>query len=280
MGLVVGIDLGTQSLKAVVCDERLRVLGSHSVPLAVASPAPGQAEQDPRAWEAALEPAIAGALDAARAAGAATNAAIDAADVRALAIAGQLDGCVATDAAGAPLHPALIWQDRRATAEVRDVPLELTGQVADASHMAPKIAWLRAHGIAAAHWHQPVSYLVARLTGAHVLDAAHASTTMLFELAAGAWSPALLQQFGIAAATLPEVRPTTAIAGTLRAPLAGIPAGTPVAVGTGDDFSTPLGAGLVAPGPLCVTLGTAEVVGALAAAPVFDRPAARATTDP
>ena len=270
MGLVVGIDLGTQSLKAVVCDEQLAVLGSHSVPVATVYPAPGQAEQDPRAWEAALEPAVAGALAAAKA---------DPASVVALAIAGQLDGCVAVDAHGAPLHPALIWQDRRATAEVLDVPLELTGQVADASHMAPKIAWLRKHGIAAAHWHQPISYLVARLTGAHVLDPAHASTTMLFDLAAGTWSAELLGRYAIAEHTLPAIQPATAIAGTLQGAIAGIPKGIPVAVGTGDDFSTPLGAGAVAPGPLLVTLGTAEVVGTLAAAPVFDRPAARAAAD-
>jgi xylulokinase len=261
--LVVGIDLGTQSLKAVVCDEQLGVLGAHAVPIATAHPQPGWAEQDPRSWEAALEPAVAGALAGARA---------DGRDVVALAIAGQLDGCVAVDASNEPLHAALIWQDRRATAHVQDIALAQTGQVADASHMAPKIAWLRSRGIAAARWHQPVSYLVARLTGAHVLDAAHASTTMLFDLTTGAWAPALLAQYRIDEAQLPAIQPSTAVAGTLSKPLAGIPAGTPVAVGTGDDFSTPLGAGAVSAGPLLVTLGTAEVVGTLAAQPVFDDP--------
>ena len=261
MRLVVGIDLGTQSLKAVVCDEAMRVLGAHSVALVTSFPQPGWAEQDPHAWEAALEPAVAGAL-----------AGRDPAQVVALAIAGQLDGCVAVDASGEPLHPALIWQDRRAVDHVGEVELEVTGQVADASHMAPKIRWLRAHGIAAARWHQPVSYLVARLTGAHVLDPSHASTTMLYDLRTGAWLAE--------GPELPAIAPATSIAGVLRRPLAGIAAGTPVAVGTGDDFATPLGAGLVAPGPLAVTLGTAEVVGALSATPVFDRPAARDGRDP
>jgi xylulokinase len=257
--LVAGIDLGTQSVKAVVCDEAMTVVGSHSVALTTAYPRPGWAEQDPRAWEAALERALAGAVGD------------RGGEVAALAIAGQLDGCVAVDASGDPLHPALIWQDRRATAYVTAVELETTGQVADASHMAPKIAWLRAHGIRAARWHQPVSYLVARLTGADVMDPSHASTTMLYDLRTGAW---------LDDRELPSIAPATSIAGVLRAPLAGIAAGTPVAVGTGDDFSTPLGAGLVAPGPLAVTLGTAEVVGALSPAPVFDRPAARAADDP
>jgi xylulokinase len=259
--LVVGIDLGTQSVKAVVCDEALRVVGAHSVAITTSFPHPGWAEQDPRAWETAMKAAVGGAL-----------AGQEGRAVVALAIAGQLDGCVAVDAAGEPLHPALIWQDRRAVDFVRAVELDVTGQVADASHMAPKIGWLRAHGVHAARWHQPVSYLVARLTGAHVLDPSHASTTMLYDLRSGAWLAD--------AAELPAIAPATAIAGVLHGPLAGIAAGTPVAVGTGDDFSTPLGAGLVSPGLLAVTLGTAEVVGTLSATPVFDRPAARAASDP
>jgi xylulokinase len=259
--LVVGIDLGTQSLKAVVCDEAMRVVAAHSVAIATSFPQPGWAEQDPRAWEAALVPAVAGALEGS-----------DPREVVAVAIAGQLDGCVAVDASGEPLHPALIWQDRRAVDFVREVDLEVTGQVADASHMAPKIGWLRAHGVRAARWHQPVSYLVARLTGAHVMDPSHASTTMLYDLRSGTWLAE--------AAELPAIAPATSVAGVLRQSLAGIAAGTPVAVGTGDDFSTPLGAGLVAPGPLAVTLGTAEVVGALSTTAVFDRPVARAASDP
>src|SRR5206468_9077043 len=137
-------------------------------------PAPDRAEQDPARWEAALAPAIGGALAAARA---------TADDVVGIAFAGQLDGCVAVDAAGAPLHAALIWQDRRAHGELagidRDRLFALTGQIGDPSHMAAKIRWLRGHGIRAARFHQPVSYLVARVAGASVLDPCHASTTML-----------------------------------------------------------------------------------------------------
>ena len=156
----------------------LRVRGQHAVAYDTRYPEPGRAEQDPRLWERALGPAIAGALAAARA---------TAADIAAIAIAGQLDGCVAVDARGAPVHPALIWQDRRAVAQATRVPaarvFDVTGQVADPSHLAPKICWLREHGIAAARFHQPVSYLVARLTGAAVIDPALASTTMLLDLA-------------------------------------------------------------------------------------------------
>jgi xylulokinase len=265
---VIGVDLGTQSVKAVACDDRLVVRGAHAVAVATHAPRPGWAEQDPGDWEAALAPAIAGALAAA---GAGPG------DVAALAVAGQLDGCVAVDAAGEPLHRALIWHDRRAVDFVGAPAFEVTGQVADPSHFAPKLAWLRAHGVRAARFHQPTSYVVARLTGAHVLDPAHASTTMLYDLAACGWSPALLAAYAIDERALPAIAPATAIAGALHAGGAratGLPVGTPVAVGTGDDFATPLGAGIVAPGVVAVALGTAEVVGTVTAARVLDRVAA------
>lgn len=239
------------------------------MPYATHHPAPDRAEQDPGAWEQVLGPAIAGALAA---------AGVHAEDIVALAIAGQLDGCVAVDAAGQPLHAALIWQDRRAVAEVTRADarrvFEIAGQVADASHMAPKICWLRAHGVAAARFHQPVSYLVERLTGAAVLDPALASSTMLLDLATSAWSSELLAAFAITEAELPAIRPTCSVAGTLTAQgarLTGLRAGTPVAVGTGDDFANPLGAGVVAPGSIVCAIGTAEVVGAVSKTAVLDR---------
>ncbi len=273
--LLVGIDLGTQTLKAVVCDEALAVRGAHAVAHPTSYPAPGCAEQDPDVWLAALAPAVGGAL-------AAAGATPD--DVAALSITGQLDGCVAVDAGGAPLHPALIWQDRRAVAETAAadprVVFELTGQVADPTHMAPKVRWLRARCPGAARFHQPTTYLVERLTGEAVIDPALASTTMLLELAAPGgprWAAALLEAFAIAPAELPRIRGACELAGALTAAGAratGLRAGTPVAVGSGDDFVTPLGAGVIGPGPVVCTLGTAEVIGTLAADPVLDRAAA------
>ncbi|CAN5889607.1 xylulokinase [soil metagenome] len=270
--LLLGLDLGTQSLKAMVCDERLTVLGQHAVSYPLAYPAEQAAEQDPRDWERALGPAIAGALAAANAGAAA---------IAAIAIAGQLDGCIAVDAAGAPVHPALIWQDRRATAEAAQVAasdvLSHTGQVADASHMAPKIVWLRAHGVIAARFHQPVSYLVERLTGAAVIDPALASTTMLLDLTTARWSPPMLDAFAITSAELPALRGTCEVAGVLTAEgarLTGLRAGTPVAVGTGDDFANVLGAGVTTPGSIVCSIGTAEVVGSISPVIVLDRMAA------
>ena len=267
--LVLGLDLGTQSLKAVICDDAVSVRGQHAVAYATQKPAPDRAEQDPRSWERALSSAIGGALAAA---GARPE------DIAAIAIAGQLDGCVAVDGAGRPLHAALIWQDRRAIAQTTRANarrvFEIAGQVADAIHMAPKICWLREHGIAAVRFHQPVTYLVERLTGAAVIDPSLASSTMLLDLATSTWSAELLAAFAITDAELPALRPTCSVAGTLTADgaqLTGLRVGTPVAVGTGDDFANALGAGVVAPGAIVCAIGTAEVVGAVSPTGVLDR---------
>ena len=268
---MLGIDLGTQSTKAVVWEPGpgRTVLGRGRSEHAAVFPRPGWAEQAPASWERGLAPAIGAALaEADRRPG----------DVAALAVAGQLDGLVAIDEGGRALGPCLIWLDRRAADCLPALDAgrfaALTGQVVDASHLAAKARWWDRHGGArAAAFHQPVSYLVERLTGARVMDPALASTTMLHELERGDWSDELLDAFELTRARLPRLAPAHALAGALTAEgaaLTGLRAGTPVAVGTGDDFATPLGGGLAA-GALAVVLGTAEVVGIRSADPRRDR---------
>jgi xylulokinase len=143
--------------------------------------------------------------------------------------------------------------------------------------MAAKIRWLQRHGPRdVALYHQPVSYLVARLTGAHRTDHGLASTTMLYDLARRVYDETLLAGFEVSEDRLPKVAEASEVAGCLSqsgAAVAGVPAGLPVAVGTGDDFSNPLGAGLVATGRVACALGTAEVVDALSSEAVIDRKA-------
>ncbi len=248
----------------MVLDDALGLLGEAAATYEPSYPRPGWAEQSPKLWEDALGPAIAAALAA---------AGVTPAEVQALGIAGQLDGCLAVDEDGKPLGPCIIWMDRRAETDVDIVSAEevrrITGVTRDATHMAAKIRWLKRKAPEAAHavrFHQPVSYLVARLTGEQVFDHGLASTTMLYALQDRAFDPGLLEAFEIERGELPAIAEAEDRAGRLTpegAALSGLPAGIAVAVGTGDDFSTPLGAGLVAPGRVACVLGTAEVVGAL-----------------
>jgi xylulokinase len=266
---VLGIDIGTQSLKAVVLDDDLIPRGEAARSYSYEQPRPGWAEQDPALWLCALRPAIAAAMGAAR---------MQPADIAVLAVCGQLDGCIATDEAGSALTPAIIWMDRRAAPDIVHLdPSEVarrSGLVLDATHMAAKIAWSKRHApVGAAMWHQPVSFVVGQITGESVLSHSLASTSMLYSLEERDWDDALLRAFGVDAEELPRIASETAIAGGLSrrgAELTGLPAGTPVAVGTGDDFSNPLGCGICEPDVVAVSLGTAEPVSALSDRAVLD----------
>lgn len=268
--VIVGIDIGTQSLKAVVLDEGLRLRGSAASPYEPVFPKPGWAEQSPELWENALGPTIRRALD---------EAGVGPADIGGLGIGGQLDGCIPVDGDGRPTHPCLIWMDRRAQAETAGLPTEEIrdrgGVVLDPTHMAAKIRWLKNHaGSHGCVFHQPTSYIVQRLTGRAVMDHGLASTSMLYSLSSRRFDPWLMDIFDVDERELPGLADAADCAGPLTTAgsrLTGLEPGIPVAVGTGDDFSTPLGAGVVEPGPLACVLGTAEVVGAVHSDPVIDR---------
>ena len=186
MSLVLGVDVGSQSIKVVLVDEGGDVVATGSAALSMTHQHDGWAEQDPQTYCTALR-------DAVRAA----TAGIDPTRVVAMGLGSQVDGVVACDADGEPLRPAIIWLDKRATeqcdrlvAAVGEEKLaERTGLVADASHSAPKMMWIRDHEPLV--WQRaatlaPVgSYLLHHLTGAHAQDAANASSTMVYDVARG-----------------------------------------------------------------------------------------------
>jgi xylulokinase len=269
--VIAGIDLGTQGVKVLLLDRGLRTVGRAFEGYPTRHPRPGWAEQDPADWEQALGRA---ARRAAREAG------VDAAVVEAVGVTGQLDGCVPVGSDGRSLHPCLIWMDRRAA--VRLPPgiserLRAEGGVnPDPGHLAAKARWLSELApelAAAACFHQPVSYLVDRLTGERVWDHGLASISMLYSLGRRDYEPAFLEAFALDRSRLPRIAAAEQAAGALSgegARLTGLRRGIPVAVGTGDDYASPLGAGMVEPGGVACISGTAEVVGGLAREPLLD----------
>ena len=188
------------------------------------------------------------------------------------------------DAAGEALAPAALWLDRRAADEAaalgarwdRETLRRRTGINLDASHGAPKIAWYRGQGGPAAiadAYLVPGSYVAAWLTGVRVADPAAASTTMLLDLATGAWADDLAADIGIDARLLGSVAPAHAVVGPLRPTTAealGLPAHVLVVTGTGDEHAACLGAGMLDPGLVCDITGTAEPVAASALTPIID----------
>ena len=268
---VIGVDLGTQSLKVVVLDDNLKLLGAGDVRFRTRFSETGWAEQDPGLWLEALPIAIGKAVH---------ESGLSPHDVKGIGVSGQLDGCVPVDATGRVLSPCIIWMDRRAQEEIAGIDPVLirmrTGLVLDATHMAAKIRWMKKHRPetrGCRTWHQPVSLIVEALCGRVVMDHALASTTMLYGLEERGFASDLLSVFDIDRAQMPEVAEAFAEAGRLSTAgsrLTGLPAGVPVAVGTGDDFANAIGSGIVAPGIVSCTLGTGEVIGALSPNLILD----------
>jgi xylulokinase len=276
MGYLIGADIGSQSVKALLVDPEGREVASAGHPAAMSHPASGWAEQDPAQWRDGLAVAIGQVLAA---------GAIRPAEVTHLGLASQVDGVVPVDASLRPLRPAIIWLDRRAADQADALAAKLgtdaifatTGLNADSSHIAPKVMWLREHEPdtyrAAASFPPAGGYLLGWLTGTIAQDHANASSTLVYDVRSGTWDEAMLDAAGIDSAALAPIRPAAEIAGTLTAEAAnalGLDRRCAVVVGTGDEHGACLGAGAITPGLVADVTGTAEPVAATAPEPVFD----------
>lgn len=275
-GHVIGVDVGSQSVKAALLDPDGRTVATAGSPLVMRHPHAGWAEQDPTAWERALREAVRAVTAAGR---------VRPGDVTHLGLACQVDGVVAVDDRLEPLRDAIIWLDRRAEAQVEaltgavgaEALFTTTGLNPDASHTAPKMMWLRDHEpevFRATRSLPPVAgFLLARLTGVLAQDAANASSTLLYDVTTGTWSDALVEAAGLDPALLPPIRPSNEVAGELvpaAAELLGLHPRCKVIVGTGDEHAASLGAGAAAPGVIADVTGTAEPVTAAADRVVLD----------
>ena len=276
MGHIIGIDVGSQSVKGILLSPDAELLGVANATCTMTNPAPGWADQDPRDWEQGIERVVAQLLAASGLPGEAVSH---------LGLACQVDGVVPVAADGRPLRDGIIWLDRRASGQSRRLADEVgvdwlfatTGLNADASHIAPKIMWLRdcepETYRATAVMASVGGYLLGWLTGLIAQDHANASSTLLYDIRRRAWSETLLGAAGIDPAALPRIRPSHEIAERLRADAAqrlGLTTRCEVVVGTGDEHAASLGAGAVSQGTITDVTGTAEPVTAVAAEIVFD----------
>lgn len=274
MSLVLGVDVGSQSIKAVIVDEGGAVVSSGSAPLTMVHEHDGWADQDPHAYCTALRDAVRAAVQG-----------VQADRIVAMGLGSQVDGVVPCDSDGTPLRSAIIWLDKRATEECdrlvsavgSDLLAERTGLVADASHSAPKMMWIRENEPKV--WKRtavlaPVgSYVLHHLSGSHAQDAANASSTMVYDVAKGDFDDELCGAAGLDPAMLPVVRPSTDVVGALRPDVAadlGLPSTCAVVVGTGDEHAASVGAGAIEAGVVVDVTGTAEPVTTVAAEPVRD----------
>jgi xylulokinase len=246
---LIGLDVGTTSLKGVAITEDGTVEARASADYALEMPQPGWTQQDPDDWWQAAE-AVLARLGGGRANG--------------IAVTGQMHGLVALDGSGRPLRPAILWNDGRAAEECREIErrigperlVELTSNRATTGFTAPKLLWMQRHEpelfARIRHVMMPKDYVRYRLTGEIAADVSDASGTLMFDVAERRWSAEMLAALEVPAGWMPQVHESAAPAGRSG------PA--TVAAGAGDQASGAIGVGVTRTGMASVVLGTSGVV--------------------
>ena len=268
MSVILALDQGTTSSRAIVFDRAGQIMGFAQREFAQHFPQSGWVEHDPyEIWRSQLDVAQ----------NALRNGHVSASDVVAIGITTQRETTILWDrATGAPVANAIVWQDRR-TAPLCDalrargvgtLVTAQTGLLLDPYFSATKIAWLLDHvaGLRARAEAGVIafgtvdSWLIWNLTGGrrHVTDVTNASRTMLFDIHRLAWSDELLAALNVPRAILPEVLPCTADFGTTEPAHFGGP--IPIAGVAGDQQAALIGQAGFAEGIAKNTYGTGSFV--------------------
>lgn len=276
MHWLLGLDLGTSSVKALAVREDGRVIGEASQPYGIERPQPNWAEQDPRVWWAQACAAIRNLL---------SEHALDPTDLVAIGLSGQMHGTVLLGADRQPIHNAIIWADGRSGAQVtaleeklsRRSIVNITGNRPAVGFMALSLAWLREHEPellgCTAHVLLPKDYIGSCLTGELASEPSDASATLLFDLRQRNWSQTLIDAVGAQLRWLPRIAQSNEIVGQLTAAAAvatGLSVGTPVIAGGGDTHCAALSLGAVNPQRVVITIGTAAQLFVPTDQPVID----------
>jgi xylulokinase len=278
VSLYIGIDSGTQSVKAVALDvESGRVLAEARAPhRMITGLPPGHMEQDPRDWVSAMDKALRSVA-----------ARIEGKRVRGIGVSGQQHGLVPLDGAGAVIRPAKLWCDTSTIEECAILNRRLGGAAAAIrrcglpflpGYTAPKVLWLRRHEPAnyrrLRHILLPHDYLNLHLSGVRAMEFGDASGTGFLDVRRRIWSTAAIQAVDSRVADfLPALGPSHRPSGPLRPELArryGFAADAVVSAGGGDNMMGAIGTGNVTPGAVTASFGTSGTIYAFSARPIVD----------
>jgi len=264
MTYLMALDQGTSSSRSIVFNGQGQVVAQAQQELTQHYPQPGWVEHDPlEIWRTQL----------ATARTVLAKAGITAREVRAVGITNQRETTMVWNRkTGLPIHPAIVWQDRRAEptcVALRERGLAAsiqakTGLLVDAYFSGTKLKWLLDQVPGARQQAEAGelafgtidSWLIWQLTHGrtHTTDVSNAARTMLFNVHSNQWDADLLQALDIPASLLPEVKPSSAFFGEVSADLLG--AAIPIGGVAGDQQSALFGQACFTPGMVKNTYGT------------------------
>ncbi|AZN39933.1 xylulokinase [Paenibacillus albus] len=277
MSLLMGIDIGTSSVKSMVMDTSGKVLGFAQLEYDIDIPVSGYAEQNPEQWWDLAKRTSAQAI---------INAGIDGGSLAGIGFSGQMHGLVALDKEGQVLRPSIIWCDQRsipqkAVLESAFSTEELGNMVQNSvstGFLILSLMWMKENEpdlySLIDRVMLPKDYVRYRLTGELGTDMTDASGTSAYATASLGWSEELIQSVGIDSKLLPLVGKPWEIAGYVTGQAESescFLAGTPVVYGGADQAMQAVGNGIIEPGDLSVTIGTGGQLFTTIDQPVYDK---------
>lgn len=269
-------DLGTSGNKATLFSENGELIGSYVSSYSTDYFNGTWAEQDAEDWWKAVcitSKELTESLN------------INPLDIAVVSFSGQMMGCLCVDKSGNPLRKAIIWADQRAQEQVAQIEQHITqkdfyhivGHRNTASYGIQKLMWVRDH--------EPEIYeqtyktlnakdfIVSRLTGKFYTDYSDGNGNGCFDLINLKWSDEIIEYAGIDPEKLPELKPSTFVAGGVTkkaAEATGLAEGTPVVLGGGDGVTASVGAGSISSGKTYCCLGTSAWITTASEKPIFD----------
>ncbi|MEA4898805.1 MAG: FGGY-family carbohydrate kinase [Christensenellaceae bacterium] len=276
MKYILAHDLGTSGNKATLFGEDGALIGSTVYGYATDYFNQTWVEQDPEDWWRAVCETSKGLI---------AKTGVAPGDIAAVSFSGQMMGCLCVDRQGKALRKSIIWADQRAQAQQATLAekiaprdyYRIAGHRNSASYGLQKLMWVRDN--------EPDIYrqtyktlnakdfIVQRLTGAFYTEPSDATSMACLDLKAFNWSERLVELSGIDPDKLPEIVPSTFVAGGVTraaAEATALKAGTPVVMGGGDGLCANVGAGSVKPGKTFSYVGSSAWIASTSDQPVFD----------
>jgi xylulokinase len=266
MGYLLGLDLGTSGVKALIMDEEAKKIVTDTVEYPLQTPKVNWAEQKPSDWWNGTVEAIKRVIK---------KSSVNPDDIKGIGLSGQMHGLVALDKTHKVLRPAIIWCDQRTEKQCKyitetigaDRLIDLVSNPALTGFTAGKLLWVRDNepDIYEKIYKilLPKDYIRFCLTGEFATEVSDASGTNFLNVKERKWSKELLDELDIDIDILPDCYESFEVSGKVNAAASretGLVEGTPVVGGGGDQASQAVGTGIIKEGVISSTVGTSGVV--------------------
>lgn len=265
MSYLLGIDIGTTNVKAVLFDKKGAEIGVADQAYPTSHPHPGWAHQQPEDWYQGVVGAIKRLLD---------RTGILPEEIMCAGFSGHIRTIAFLDEKFEAVYPGIVWSDTRSAEiaqklneEMEDFLVKITGNRAATNYSLPPILWMRENHPEifkkTKYFCTPKDYVLWKLTGNFVSDPSNQSGSLLLDIDSKQFSLPLLERMGLKIDSLPRLKRSVDIAGYVTSQAAletGLKERLPIIIGGGDNDCAAIGAGAYAPGVVSVSLGTAGIV--------------------